>query len=195
MASGLFKAGVDLDTLFMARVNVKRADVGIKVVGVDISNRYEAIGAATAIANVGFKSVGVDLATLFRDINQSLQTHTLTSAIYDATAEIGSTTIYRGFSTHVFGGFGALAPTTYAGAQVQTILDGYFGGSSGNIFLVEMAGVRAANFFSSITVNGITYLTSAASFGVGAAGGAPSSWSWPSMAGLTAGSYPIAINP
>lgn len=73
MATGLLKTGVDLDTLFMARVNAKRADVGIlSNGGVDISNRFEPIGAGTPIANVNFKSVGVDIATLFRDINQAL---------------------------------------------------------------------------------------------------------------------------
>lgn len=70
MTTGLKAAGVDLDSLFKARTSAKIADVNIKSNGgVDISNRFEARGATTAIANTGFKSGGVDLSQLFKDIN------------------------------------------------------------------------------------------------------------------------------
>lgn len=67
MASGLMSAGVDLDTLFAARVGTKGADCGYQLAGVDISNRYEA-RTGTARANVGFQSGAVDLAQRFQDI-------------------------------------------------------------------------------------------------------------------------------
>ena len=67
MASGFVVAGRgDLDALFAARVSAKRADVGFAVAGVDISNRYETIGATTPIAATGYKAAGVDLANLFK---------------------------------------------------------------------------------------------------------------------------------
>jgi hypothetical protein len=73
VASGFTVSGRgDLDSLFMARVNAKRADVGYKVAGVDISNRYEPIGNGTPIAATGYKSGGVDLASLFRNISEPL---------------------------------------------------------------------------------------------------------------------------
>ena len=62
----------DLDALFMARVNTKRADVGYTIAGVDISNRYEPIASGTPIAATGFKSGGTDLANLFRGISDPL---------------------------------------------------------------------------------------------------------------------------
>ena len=40
MASNYTINGVDLDTIFKARSSTKRADIGIKVGDVDISNRY-----------------------------------------------------------------------------------------------------------------------------------------------------------
>jgi hypothetical protein len=76
--SGLFKAGVNLDTLFMARVNAKRADVGIRSAGVDVSNRWETIGTGTPIAATNIRSAGTDLASLFRNISQPL-THTVSA--------------------------------------------------------------------------------------------------------------------
>lgn len=73
MASGFTVSGRgDLDSLFMARQNAARANVGFTVVGVDLANRYEPIGSASPIAATGFTSGGTDLASLFRDINQPL---------------------------------------------------------------------------------------------------------------------------
>jgi hypothetical protein len=188
MTANIKTAGVDIDTKFMARVNAKIADVGFKVAGVDISNRYEARGSAAAIANTGLKAAAVDLATLFRDINAPLVTHTLTAAVRDVTADVGSLTIFTGLSDY-WGGFGALAPTTYAGAVVSSIFDLNQGSFT---FQVEMQGNRAKSFFSSIVINGVTFLTSTAGY-------APSSsvtnWNWPTAAGLAAGSYSISINP
>ena len=68
MAIGIKSGGVDLDALFATRVSAKRADVGYRAAGVDISNRFETIGASTPIANTGLKSAGVDLAQLFKGI-------------------------------------------------------------------------------------------------------------------------------
>lgn len=73
MASGFLTASAaDLDTLLMARVNTKRADVGFQVASVDISNRYEPIGSGTPRAATGFVVGTADLAILFRDIADPL---------------------------------------------------------------------------------------------------------------------------
>lgn len=91
MASGYVIAGRgDLDALFMARVNAARANVGYQVGGVDIANRYEAIGSGTPIAATGFQSGGVDLASLFRGINDSLVSFPIASMTANATVS-GST--------------------------------------------------------------------------------------------------------
>lgn len=69
MASGFTKNGVDLDTIFKVRSSGKRADVGLQVVNVDVSNRFEKTGGGDLIAaNTGFQQAGVDIKTMFRDI-------------------------------------------------------------------------------------------------------------------------------
>lgn len=98
MASGIARAGVDLDSLFLARVSAKIADVGYRVAGVDISNRYEGRGGTTAIANTGLTSVGVDLASLFRNISAPLVALTARTASASA-ASIGATATYALSST------------------------------------------------------------------------------------------------
>jgi len=67
MPSGYIVSGRgDLDALFALRVSAQRADVGYKVANVDLSNRYEQIGASTPIVATGFKTGGTDLASLFK---------------------------------------------------------------------------------------------------------------------------------
>jgi hypothetical protein len=58
-------SGVDLDTVFRVRLGVKRADVGYKVAGVDLSERYEKRGGTGMVAVTGYKVEGVDLNELF----------------------------------------------------------------------------------------------------------------------------------
>lgn len=68
----------DLDTLFKARTSTKAADVGYDSNGgVDISNRFEPIGATTKIADTGYVTnegswTGQDLADIFMDINAAI---------------------------------------------------------------------------------------------------------------------------
>lgn len=70
MATGFVVVGRgDLDALFKARTTAKRSDINYRVAGVDISNRFEQIGASTPIANTGFKYGGTDLAQLFKNIS------------------------------------------------------------------------------------------------------------------------------
>lgn len=72
MASGYVVSGRgDLDTLFKARTSAKRADVNIKVLGIDISNRYET-RATAPIAATGYATVGTDLAQLFENSGASV---------------------------------------------------------------------------------------------------------------------------
>lgn len=74
MTTGFEKGGVDLDTLFMARVNTKIADTGYEVSnGDDLADVFEGRNGGNQIANTGFEDGGVDLASLFRDIDDSLQ--------------------------------------------------------------------------------------------------------------------------
>jgi hypothetical protein len=67
MASGFEAGGTDLDTLFMARVNTKRADVNFDVLGTDISNRYELYTLGTKVATTNYTAGGTDLADLFQN--------------------------------------------------------------------------------------------------------------------------------
>ena len=71
MSTGLNVNGVDLDTIFAAIGGTsKGADVGIKVGGSDISNRYCASTGGDQIGyNTNYLSNGTDLRYKFRDIN------------------------------------------------------------------------------------------------------------------------------
>lgn len=85
--------GVDLDTIFKARSSVKRADIGIKVGGVDISNRYEPTNGSDQITtNTDIKTNNTDLRYVFQKYDY---TPPVTSAnyliiSYDWTAAAGS---------------------------------------------------------------------------------------------------------
>lgn len=83
MASGYTVGGVDLDSIFMALVGTKRADVGFSVAGQDISNRYEPIGDGVVTNVTNYKSgvTPVDIGSLFRDIGEPLVTVTLSGAV------------------------------------------------------------------------------------------------------------------
>ena len=59
--------GVDLDTIFKARSSTKRADIGIKVGDVDISNRYEPTNGSDQITtNTDIKTNNTDLRYVFQ---------------------------------------------------------------------------------------------------------------------------------
>lgn len=180
MASGLRTLGVDLDSLFMARVNAKRTDVSFRVAGVDIANRYEAIGSGTPIANTGFKYGVSDLATLFRNINEPLGTTYAMTATYFDTG-FGSDAI--GYNT--YWGYGALSPGAFKGKTIlvmEDVLHNVLGDPA--FFNIAITGSPPSNFFTSIVINGRTFLSSTATF----SGGADAYWSWPSTtAGLVNG--------
>ena len=59
----------DLDDILKARVSAKGADVGYEVAGVDISNRYEALGGGTKTDDVGYESGGSDISNLLAGKN------------------------------------------------------------------------------------------------------------------------------
>lgn len=64
--------GTNISTLFHARVNAKRADVGYQASGVDISNTYEAYHTgSTKAAATGFKQGANDLSDLFQKLNET----------------------------------------------------------------------------------------------------------------------------
>jgi hypothetical protein len=180
MASPLYKAGVDLDTLFMARVNAKRAEVGIKVAGVDISNRYETIGGAAAIAATGFKAAGIDIGSLFRGVGA----FNMVAGYYDT----GAGNIYTGYYAPT--GTGTLTPNTYAGSVIQYMMDLYSAGAPG--FYLYIDGIHPQNFFTSLVINGHTFASAAAGYT------APSytQWFWSGIhADLgSGGSYPVVMS-
>lgn len=65
MPSNIKVSSTDLDDLFEARTTAKIADVGYKVAGVDISNRYEKLASGSATTTTNYKTAGADLNTLF----------------------------------------------------------------------------------------------------------------------------------
>jgi hypothetical protein len=65
---------VDIDTLFAPLTGTKRADIGYKVNGSDISNLFEpSEGGDTIAFNTGFKYSGTDIATLFKALSPIIQ--------------------------------------------------------------------------------------------------------------------------
>jgi hypothetical protein len=179
VASGLLKAGVDLDTLLMARVNAKRADVGLKVGGVDISNRFETIGAGTPIAATGFKSAGTDLANLFRSISEPLGT---TYAFQPTYFDTGFSSTFIGYSG--YWGVGALSPGAFKGQTIMEFMDlltNVLGDPP--TFVVTISGNPPVNFFTSVVVNGRTFLSAAATF----TAGSDALWRWSTTAALVSG--------
>lgn len=84
MASGFKVHGDDLDIIFAARTSAKRADVGYKVGGTDISNRYEAsAGDGSPDADqidfdTHYKYSGTDLRYYFKNIGLLQWTLTVT---------------------------------------------------------------------------------------------------------------------
>jgi hypothetical protein len=179
MASGLKKAGVDLDTLLMARVNAKRADVGLRVAGVDISNRYETIGGASPIAATGFKSAGVDLASLFRNISAPLGVPYALHAVYWDSG-FGS----AGIGFHSYWGAGSIAPSSLNGVPFINLTDITFGTDAGKMSMA-ISGDGAPSAFASITLNGVTFNSSAAAYYNSP--GIVTSWTWSMLAGLVNG--------
>lgn len=98
----------DLDGLFMARSAAAIANTGFKSNGgVDLAQRFEPRGGATAIADTGFKAGASDLAQLFRDITLvAPSNHTMLSAGLGATN--------KGFSNGaVVVAGGTFSPGTY----------------------------------------------------------------------------------
>jgi hypothetical protein len=183
MASGLLTGGVDLDSRFMARVNAKRADVGFKVGGVDVSNRWETIGSGTPIAATGFKAAGTDLASLFRNISEPLGTsYALHATSYDT--GFGSDGV--GFSS--IWAAGTLSPGAFKGQTItnmEDVLHNILGDPA--FFQFVVVGAQVRGLFTSIVLNGRTFLSSSANFTAGG-GGADSYWSWPATtAGLVNG--------
>lgn len=76
MTTGYVVSGVgDLDALFAARVSAPAANVGfLSNGGVDLSQRFEPIGATTPRANTGFISGSTDLALIFKDFAAAANT-------------------------------------------------------------------------------------------------------------------------
>jgi hypothetical protein len=90
MATGITVNGVDLDSIFKARVSAKRADVEFEVAGTDISNRYEpanTLSKSKITYNTGFIANGSDLKDLFMDKNYNPFNLTLNWSIVQYSAD------------------------------------------------------------------------------------------------------------
>jgi hypothetical protein len=178
--AGYAQVGVDLDSKFMARVSAKRADVGYQIGGVDISNRYEQIGTGTPIAATGYRSVGNDLAAYFRNINQPLVT------VVSITAGVYFTVI--GFVKDTCG---AASPATYRGLPIN----GIYQGPDANTFSFSLFQTgMSKNYFTSIVINGRTYLSANTTSFENTAAYAYTTWLWTPNAGLANGGvYTVTI--
>ena len=180
MATGLYRNGIDFDSLFMARVNAKRADVGIKVAGVDISNRYEPIGSGSPITATNFKTVGTDVASLFRNIGEPLgSSYAMTAGNYDTGFGSYGTGYHSGFAA------GSLSPTTYKGATIERMDDLWAFGTT-PYFIISLLGNYPQNYFTQIQINGHTYLSASAA-GYANNPDYNSEWYWTEQAGLIHG--------
>lgn len=67
MAAGILAGGVDLDSLFdlYTQGTVSAPTTGIRVGGTDIRTRYAPIAYGTKRANVGYRVNGVDISNYF----------------------------------------------------------------------------------------------------------------------------------
>lgn len=103
---------VDIDTLFAPRVSAKRADVGYKVNGSDISNLFETSAGGDTIAfNTGFKTGGVDIGTLFAALSPVIQYYL---------------TVYSGSGTGLYIS-ASYAPITASNAPTHYAFDQWIG--------------------------------------------------------------------
>ena len=191
MASGYTVSGRgDLDALFMARQNTPRANVGLRVGGVDLANRYEPIGSASPIAATNFRSGGTDLANLFRDIHQPLASlFTLNAGRLDGPGGYATIGYIRGMH-------GSISPLTYGGIPIERLNDWFIPGYILFDFWLAQESVPQS-FFTSITINGRTFLSSQADAYYSSAGSGVTVWSWTAYdAGLVnSRSYPVQIAP
>ncbi len=130
MATKFRSSGVDLDSIFAPRgVNTARANVGYRVGGVDLAQRFKAsTGGDNPPSNTGYRSGGTDLRFLFRSISFNPITTTLTGSTSVASGGGGggswsfSATAVDGLAFiafHVLGYGSALTPaagTFYSGS-------------------------------------------------------------------------------
>lgn len=64
--------GVNLDSIFAARLAAARPDTGLRIAGVDIAQRYEPLhGASPKVPATGIRSGGVDLNMLFDNVAET----------------------------------------------------------------------------------------------------------------------------
>lgn len=159
MASGYVVSGRgDLDVLFLGRVNPKRSDVGYKVAGVDLSNRYETIGATTPIAATGFKSAGTDLANLFRGSGSTASAAVAPVSIFES----GNAAGYIGSNFATCTVSGNVGAPTYQWVRVSGSSKVIFGNgmaASTNFISSGLAVFESAEavFKCTVTVDGATF--------------------------------------
>lgn len=156
MATGYVVSGRgDLDGIFKARSSAAGADTGFKSNGgVDLAQRFEPRGAATAVANTNFKNTSaVDLAQIFQDIAYS-PPFTPVTRTYTSSAGTQTETVPAGATTcviRVWGGGGA------GGARAANV----GGGGGGGGYVVKTVAVSGGQTFNYLVGPGRAGPTSA----------------------------------
>jgi hypothetical protein len=120
---------------------------------------------------------------LFRNISAPLTTHAMVTGDYDT----GAGAYYVGFYGVL--AMGSLTPGTFGGYTINYMMDLYQDGADG--FYLFIQGAHPQNFFTSLQINGHTFLSSAATY----SSSSGTEWKWLGvLADLGAGgSYPVAM--
>lgn len=153
MATGYVVSGRgDLDVLFKARTSAAGSNTGFKSNGaVDLAQRFEPRGAATAIAATGFTVGGTDLASTFQDINYSPPFTPITRT-YKTAVNSASETVPAGATTCVitlYGGGGG-------GGMKLSATGGGGGGGSKGVKTLAVSGGQIFTYTVAAIANGAT---------------------------------------
>jgi hypothetical protein len=153
MASDYTVNGVDLDTIFKARSSTKRADIGIKVGGVDMSNRYEPTNGSDQITtNTDIKINNTDLRYIFQNYNYAPPTYSISRSA--STVNEGSQATFTLTTTNVSNG--TIVPYTITGVSSADI-----GNSSltGNFTVNNNSATLTLNITADLLTEGVETLT------------------------------------
>ena len=97
--SGFKKGGVDLDSIFAARVGAAGANSNFKNVTVDLAQRYEQRGGTTAAAATGFRVSSTDISDRYKAGGVTTVSLTNQNLVGPSIAPVQATSGYRLGST------------------------------------------------------------------------------------------------
>ncbi len=168
MASNLFKAGTDFDSIFAAIGSfTARAAVGIFTAGVDIASRYAPAVYGTPAANVNFVSTtaGSDVGPLFAAIGTTGgYSGGLNAAVIVAGVEWGFIISFAG----------SVSPTSFRAFPIQDL----YSNTTTNTTVFTIAGLSSnpgSNLFTTLKINAVTFTSSSATYGYS---GGTATWTW-----------------